>query len=74
MYEHPFLGAVLFTIGTVLIAAAYGAGNAGDTAQALVAGHVLAFNGALLSALGTGRHAPMRRRNRHFATPTLTRP
>lgn len=70
MREHPILGAVLFTIGAVLIAAAYAAGAAADTAQALIAGHVLAFNGALLATLGSGRHAPMRRR---VATATLTR-
>ena len=60
MYEHPILGAILFVIGTVLIAAAYAAGNGGDIADAVVAGHVLVFNGALLASLGTGRHAPMR--------------
>jgi len=70
MREHPILGAVLFMIGAVLIGAAYAAGAAADTAPALVAGHVLAFNGALLAALGTGRHAPMRRR---LAAATLTR-
>jgi len=62
MYEHPILGAVLFVLGTVLVASAYAAGAAADTAEALIAGHVLAFNGVLLAALGTGRHAPMYRR------------
>ncbi|MDE2473573.1 MAG: hypothetical protein KGO48_00830 [Alphaproteobacteria bacterium] len=68
MHEHPILGTVLFVIGTILIASAYAAGNPGDTAETLIAGHVLAFNGALLAALGTGRHAPTRLRNRVFAT------
>ena len=72
MREHPILGAVLFTIGAVLIAAAYASGAAADTAQALIAGHVLAFNGALLAVLGTGQRAPMRLRNRPVATATLT--
>lgn len=70
MHEHPILGAVLFAFGAVLIAAAYAAGAAADTAEALIAGHVLAFNGALLAALGTGRHAPIHRR---LAAAALTR-
>ncbi len=69
MREHPILGAVLFAIGAVLIAAAYAAGAAADTAEALFVGHVLAFNGALLTTLGSGRHAVTRR----FAIQTLTR-
>ena len=62
MYEHPILGAVLFILGTILIAAAYAAGNGADTADAVIAGHVLVFNGALLAALGTGHQASMQRR------------
>jgi hypothetical protein len=70
MHEHPILGVVLFLLGTVLIAVAYAAGAAADAAEPLIAGHVLAFNGALLAALGTGRHAPMYRR---LAAAALTR-
>ncbi|HEX5279528.1 MAG TPA: hypothetical protein VFW28_05590 [Micropepsaceae bacterium] len=73
MYEHPILGAVLFLMGIVLIAAAWAAGNTADIADTMLAGHVLAFNGALLAALGTGRHSPMALRNRAFSTATPTR-
>ena len=74
MYEHPILGAILFVIGAVLIAAALAAGNGGDTAGALIAGHILAFNGALLAALGTGRHAPANLRARRVFPVRLTHP
>lgn len=69
MYEHPILGAVLFAIGVMLIAVAYVSGNpGGDSAvDALVTGHVLALNGALLATLGSGRHAPRRLRTSRFA-------
>jgi hypothetical protein len=70
MHEHPILGAVLFIIGTILIVAAYTAGNTGDIAQALIAGHLLAFNGALLAVLGTGQRAPIVWRKRRFVTTT----
>lgn len=73
MREHPILGAVLFLIGAVLIAAAYAAGNAADTVDAVVMGHVLALNGALLATLGSGRHAPARLRYRRVAAARFTR-
>lgn len=74
MREHPILGVVLFIIGAALIAAAYAAGNTGDTAEALISGHVLALNGALLATLGLGRTAPIHQRNRRLAASTLTQP
>lgn len=73
MHEHPILGAVLFLIGTFLITAAWAAGTAAGVADTMLAGHVLALNGALLAALGTGRHSPMALRNRGFSTATPTR-
>jgi len=48
MEDDPLLGAVLFAIGAVLVAAAYHASNV----QSLLLGHVIAFNGVLLVVLG----------------------
>ncbi len=48
MADHPILGAVLFAIGVVLVAAAYYSSNV----QSLLLGHIIAFNGVLLVALG----------------------
>jgi len=48
MADHPLLGAVLFAIGAVLVGAAYYSLNV----QSLVLGHIIAFNGVLLVALG----------------------
>jgi hypothetical protein len=53
MEDHPILGVVLFTIGTVLLGLAY---NGSDAAMpqlsSVVLGHILAFNGVLLFVLG----------------------
>ncbi len=48
MADHPLLGAVLFAIGVVLVGAAYYSANV----QSLLLGHIIAFNGVLLVALG----------------------
>ena len=55
MHEHPVLGAVLFAMGALLVGLCYAPANAGSDAvtTGLVIGHILAFNGALLSVLGT---------------------
>ena len=50
MQDHPMLGVVLFLVGVILVAAAYAAPNGGSAP--LFVGHILAFNGALLSLLG----------------------
>jgi hypothetical protein len=49
MRDHPILGVVLFATGLILVAVAYAMP---DGASALFAGHILVFNGALLSLLG----------------------
>ena len=48
MADHPFLGVVLFAIGALIVAAAYYTSNA----QSILLGHIIAFNGVLLVALG----------------------
>jgi len=48
MDDHPILGAVLFAIGALMVAAAYYSSNA----QSLLLGHIIAFNGVLLVVLG----------------------
>ena len=48
MDDHPLLGAVLFAIGFIVVAAAHYTSNA----QSLLFGHIIAFNGVLLVVLG----------------------
>ena len=51
MDDHPILGAVLFAIGVVFVAAAHCSSNV----QSLLLGHIIAFNGVLLVVLGCRR-------------------
>jgi len=56
MTDHPLLGAALFAIGAVLVGDAYYSSDA----QSFILGHIAAFNGVLLVALGCSkleRHA-----------------
>jgi len=48
MDDHPLLGAVLFAIGFVVVAAAHYTSNV----QSVLLGHIIAFNGVLLVVLG----------------------
>ena len=65
MRDHPILGAVLFAIGAVLVGLAYYGANTpphlfssfdgvytSDAISSLVLGHIVAFNGVVLVALG----------------------
>ena len=51
MADHPLLGAVLFAIGALIVAAAYYTSNA----QSILLGHIIAFNGVLLVVLGCNK-------------------
>ena len=51
MTDHPLLGAALFAIGAVLVGDAYYSSNV----QSFFLGHIVAFNGVLLVALGCNK-------------------
>ena len=51
MTDHPLLGAVLFAIGAILVAGAYYSSDV----QSFFIGHIVAFNGVLLVALGCNK-------------------
>jgi hypothetical protein len=51
MADHPLLGAVLFAMGFVMVAAAYYTSNA----QSNLLGHIIALNGVLLVVLGCNK-------------------
>ncbi len=55
MEDHPILGTVLFAIGVILIAFAYSGSN---PPPFLILGHIFAFNGTLLVALGSRLPTP----------------
>ena len=51
MTDHPFLGVALFAIGVILVGDAYYS----SSVQSLFLGHIAAFNGVLLVALGCNK-------------------
>lgn len=76
MYDHPILGAVLFTIGAVLLGVAhynsnvpqlqqlglFDDGHAGEAMNSLVLGLIAALNGLLLFVLGCRKLNRVQRR------------
>ena len=67
MTDHPLLGAALFAIGAVLVAAAHYSSNV----QSLFLGHIVAFNGVLLVVLGCNKFAVRQSTATYTFTTTL---